>query len=263
MDDGHDAALPVVLVVEDNPDVRAYLRDHLRARYAVRVARDGDEGLQKARAQPPDLIISDVMMPMVDGVGLCRAVRADDSLSDIPVILLTARAGETERVCGLEAGADDYVEKPFEIGEVLARIDNLIENRRRLRARYSREIVVSPTDVVMAAEDETFYEKVHHVVEEHIADNTFGVSQLAQEMNMSTSTLSRKLKGTTGLTPAVFVRRMRLERAAQLLRADADLHVYRVADGVGYRDAGHFARLFREHFGVAPSAYGEGERAAP
>ncbi len=244
-----------MLIVEDNAEVRAYLRRHLGGGYRLEEARDGVEALEKIRAERPDLVVSDVMMPRMDGAALCRILKADDELSDLPVILLTARAGETERVKGLRLGADDYVEKPFSMLELKARIRNLIASRCALRERYRREVVMQPTGVTVSSEDEAFYEQARAVVERHMQHSNFDVEFFASEMQMSRSHLTRRLKAVTGLTPARFVQEMRLQRAAQLLRQNAGRHVYEVAEAVGYGNAAHFSKLFCERFGTPPSAY--------
>ncbi|MFB6272691.1 MAG: helix-turn-helix domain-containing protein, partial [Salinibacter sp.] len=164
-------------------------------------------------------------------------------------------AAEEDVVAGLEAGADAYVEKPFSMETLRARIQNLLESRAALRDRYSDEVVVEPSGVSVTPEEKEFYQEARTVVEAHIDESGFTVEQFAGELSMSRSTLRRRLKDVTGQTPAAFVRHLRLERAAQLLREDADLRVYEVADAVGYESPDHFARLFREHVGVFPSEY--------
>jgi signal transduction histidine kinase/CheY-like chemotaxis protein len=244
---------PTLLVVEDNADVRAHLRHHLSSDYTIREAEEGEEALEAARADLPALILSDVMMPGMDGVELCRRLKADDELSDVPVVLLTAKTETEAEVEGLEAGADAYVEKPFSMQALRARIQRLLETRAALRTRYRDEITVEPSGVSVTPEEEKFYEEARAVVEVHIGEPGFTVEQFAGEMSVSRSTLRRRLKDATGQTPAEFVRHLRLERAAQLLREDSGLRVYEVADAVGYESSDHFSRLFREHFGVSPS----------
>jgi signal transduction histidine kinase/DNA-binding response OmpR family regulator len=246
---------PTILVVEDNADVRAYLRNQLTEGYCIQEAEDGKTALYRAREEPPALILSDVMMPEMDGVGLCRRVKSDDTLRDVPVLLLTAKTGDGAEVEGLDAGADAYVEKPFSMETLRARIQNLIESRAALREKYRDEITIAPSGVSVTPEAEKFYEEARAVVEAHIDASGFTVEQFAGAMSVSRSTLRRRLKDATGQTPGEFVRHLRLERAAQLLREDADLRVYEVADAVGYESPDHFGRLFREHFGISPSEY--------
>ncbi len=246
---------PTILVVEDNPDVCTYLRTQLAEGYCIQEAQDGAEALDRARAEAPALILSDVMMPEMDGVELCRCVKRDDALRDVPVLLLTAKAGDEAEVEGLDAGADAYVEKPFSIETLRARIQNLIESRAALRDQYRDEVTMAPSGVSVTPEEEKFYEEARAVVEAHIDASGFTVEQFAGEMSVSRSTLRRRLKDATGQTPAEFVRHLRLERAAQLLREDPALRVYEVANAIGYESPDHFARLFREHVGAAPSEY--------
>ena len=248
-----------VLVVEDHADMRAYLRVLLAPHYHVEMADDGQAGLDAAcrlaaEDRTPDLIISDVMMPGLDGFALCHALREDKALSHVPVVLLTARTDEESKLEGLGEGADDYLAKPFSADELLARCENLIEVRRRLRARFSGEVVVRPTEVVVEHEEVDWLEEVKAVCEVHIADAGFGVDWLADTLDVSTRTLQRRLKEASGLTPGAFLRTMRLERAAQLLEQDAE-SVSEVATAVGYTDAESFSRAFRQGFGMPPSAY--------
>lgn len=250
-----------VLVVEDHADMRAYLRGLLAPHYAVEEAADGRAGLEAARrlaaaGEPPDLVLSDVMMPGLDGYALCRALKADDALGHVPVVLLTARADEGSRLEGLSEGADDYLAKPFSADELLARCENLVEVRRRLRARFSGEVVVRPTDVVVPVEEADWLEEVKAVCEAHLADAGFGVDWLASEVGLSARQLRRRLKAASGLTPGAFLRTMRLERAAQLLDGGGG-SIGEVASAVGYTDAESFSRAFRQGFGLPPSAYAE------
>ena len=252
---GPDADAPVVLIAEDHADVRAYLRRHLAGLYHVVEAANGREALALARTHRPDLVLSDVMMPEMDGMELCRALRADDDLGDVPVLLLTAKGGAENRVEGLGADADGYLEKPFEMAEVEARIRGLIERHRRLRARYGCEILVRPTDVRIQPAEAAFLEEARAVAEAYLHHGNFGADAFADAMHLTRATLGRKLKAASGLSPSAFVRHLRLERAAQLLSQNAGLPIREVAEAVGYRDADHFAKLFRKHFGAPPSQY--------
>ena len=249
---------PTVLVVEDNADVRAHLRNHLSHDYAIREAEEGEEALEQARSARPALILSDVMMPGMDGLELCRRLKADDELNDVPIVLLTAKAEMEAEVEGLDAGADAYVEKPFSMDALRARIQGLVETRAALRTRYRDEVIMQPSEVTITSEEKAFYEEARAVVEAHIDDPTFDVGIFVSKMSeaiQSKSKLRRKLKEATGYPPGTFIRHLRLKRAAQLLEQDQNLRVYEVADAVGYRDADYFSRRFRKHFGVPPSKY--------
>ena len=246
---------PTILIVEDNADVRAYLKSHLAGRYRIEEAADGVEGLEMTRAMQPALVISDVMMPRMDGYELCRLLKTDDALNHIPVVLLTAKADEESKVEGLETGADDYLYKPFSATELLVRVENLIEIRLRLRQRFSRDVVaVAPSEIEITSADEAFLEKVQAVVEAHLGDGNFGVDWLAGEVAMSKRQLQRKMQALTGLTAAGYIRSMRLQRAAQLL-AQGGGTVAEVAYAVGFQKVPHFSKLFRQVFGVIPSKY--------
>ena len=249
---------PTVLIVEDNADMRTYLWNQLSEDYDIQEAENGEEALDRARVESPDLVLSDVMMPDVDGVELCRRLKDDDALRDMPVLLLTAKAGEEAEVEGLDAGADAYVEKPFSMETLRARIQSLLDNRAALRDQYRDEVTMAPSGVSVTPEEEKFYEEARAVVEAHIGDRAFDVGMFVHEMGgaiQNRGQLRRKLKDATGFAPGKFIRHMRLERAAQLLEQDQDLYVYEVADAVGYRDADYFSRRFREQFGVSPSQY--------
>ena len=248
------ADAPVVLIVEDNADMRAYLKNHLAESYRIDEAADGEAGLARARAVVPALVIADVMMPRMDGYALCRAIKEDEALSHIPVVLLTAKASEQSKLEGLELGADDYLYKPFSMEELLVRVENLIEVRRRLRARFSAEVLVHPSDVAVPSAEAAFLEQVRQVVEAHLADANFSIDWLADEVGMSRRHLNRKLRALTKLSASGYVRTMRLERAAQLLEQHYGT-VAEVAYQVGFKNADHFSRVFHQVFGVPPSKY--------
>lgn len=249
------AQLPTLLVVEDNADMRAYLRRHLSGDYDIIEAEDGEAGLQTAREHEPDLIVSDVMMPRASGTALCEAIKSDEDLRATPVVLLTAKAASSDAIEGLEHGADDYLTKPFDIGELRARIERLLSERQRLRDRFSETVQIEPTGETTSADNAPFLAEVRSVVEARLGDPQFGAGDLAAEMALSQRQLTRRLKETTGETPAALIRRLRLERAAQLLEEGRT--VSETAYAVGYNSPSHFAKAFRKHFGCAPSEYGD------
>ncbi|MEX2401222.1 MAG: two-component regulator propeller domain-containing protein [Rhodothermales bacterium] len=243
---------PLILIVEDNADLRSYLRLHLASEYRLLEAEDGAEGLRKAQEYQPDLVISDVMMPGMDGFTLCKAIKDDAVLSHIPVVLLTARADKESRILGLGAGADDYLPKPFNLEELTARVENLVEIRRRLRERFSDSVRLGPEEILVSSADAAFVERMRDVVETHMGASDFGVSRMAEELGLSERQLYRRVKETADLTPAGYIRMMRLERAAHLLRQDAG-RVSEIAYAVGFKSAKYFSRLFRQTFGHVPS----------
>ena len=245
---------PLVLVVEDNVDLRAFVRSHIEEHYRVVEAENGRIGLELARQMRPHLILSDVMMPELDGVELTRAIKADARLSDIPVVLLTARSDEASTLDGLTAGADDYLTKPFSPSELLARVANAVTARQHMRNRYSDEVIVGPSEVVVSSAEAAFLERVRDVAEAHLDDSNFGIDALAHEVGMSRRQLGRRLRQALDTSPAAFVRSLRLARAAQLLEQQAGT-VAETAYAVGYRDPDHFSKQFREAYGVVPSAF--------
>lgn len=245
-----------VLVVEDNADIRAYIRRQLEPAYRVVEAADGAEGLAQARSVVPDLVVSDVMMPRLDGNDLFRALRADPELEFIPVILLTAKASAENRIEGLREGVDDYLVKPFDPRELRARIDNLIASRRRL---FDRLAATPPRplrarEVQVTSADEAFLARVQAAVEERLGDTDLTVEGLAEALACDRSYLLRKLRTLTGETPSGLIRSLRLQRAEQLLRAGAGT-VSEVAYTVGFKSVAHFSNAFQERYGERPSAF--------
>jgi signal transduction histidine kinase/ligand-binding sensor domain-containing protein/CheY-like chemotaxis protein/AraC-like DNA-binding protein len=244
-----------VLVVEDNAELRAFIRLHLRGRFRVVEAADGVQGLELARTLLPDLVLSDVMMPGLDGYALCRALRADPETDFIPVILLTARAASQDRLAGLREAADAYLTKPFEVEELTTQIDNLIALRRRLRERFAGQAVrVRPAPIEMASSDAKFLDQVRSTIESRLADEDFTIEELARLVAHSRGHLHRRLKEICDESPSDLLRRLRLERAAQLLEAGAG-SVSEIAYGVGFKSVAHFSNRFQDQFGVRPSAY--------
>ncbi len=244
----------VILIVEDNADVRTYIRQYLAPTFQVIEAVDGVEGAQMALASIPDLIITDVMMPKRDGNELCRILKTDEKTSHVPIIMLTAKADSESKVHGLETGADDYLIKPFDSKELLARVHNLIKQRRQLRERFSREIVLKPQDIAITPRDEVFLNKVKTVVEKHLSNENFEVEELGKQVGMSRSQLHRKLRALTDQTPSQFVRSMRLARAVELLKQDAGT-VAEIAYQVGFGSQAYFTKCFHEQFGCSPKEY--------
>ena len=259
--DAADDGAPAILVVEDDPDMRAYLRQLLRPSYQVRTAADVETALTSLREAAPALVISDVVMPGRDGLALCQVIREDAELQHLPVILLTARTADEARLRGLEAGADAYVSKPFDPAELQTRVENLIAIRRIVQERIRVPEWMQPDGKTVSSEQAEFLEQLHAVVEDQVSNSNFGVDWLAGEMDLSTRHLQRRIKELTGLSAAGFIRAVRLQHAAALLRDGADT-IAEVASAVGYRDASYFSRLFRETFGVPPSTYAEQEHEA-
>ncbi|HEX8297955.1 MAG TPA: two-component regulator propeller domain-containing protein, partial [Rubricoccaceae bacterium] len=248
-----------VLIADDNAELRAYVRGHLEGRYRVLEAADGVDALETARTALPDLVVSDVMMPGLDGVALVAALRADRRTDFIPVVLLTARAADEDRMEGLEGGADDYLTKPFSVRELKVRVDNLIASRRMLRERFAadppaRTPTPSPPRDGLSASDAAFLDAVRAAIDAGLGDEEFGVEELAAAVGQSRSTLHRRLRQLLDESPTDFLRQSRLERAAVLLRERRGT-VSEVAYAVGFRSVSHFSQAFRASFGVSPSAF--------
>jgi signal transduction histidine kinase/DNA-binding response OmpR family regulator len=243
---------PLILIVEDNPDVQAYIAEQLKEEYRIEKAADGQEGLERAQDALPDLIISDVMMPKMDGVELCRRLKTDERSSHIPVILLTAKAEREDRHAGLETGADAYLTKPFDARELKIRVQQLIDQRRKLRERFASETLLKPREVAVTSTDESFLRRVLDTIEKYLDEETFSVVELGREVGMSRSQLHRKLKALTGQSPNQIIRNMRLQRARDLLEKGAG-NASEVALMVGFSSLAYFSKCFKDAFGQTPS----------
>lgn len=249
----------IVLIVEDHAEVRTYIREYLEASYKVMEAADGAEGLEKAREAIPDLIVGDVMMPKMDGYEMCRALKTDEKTSHIPVILLTARAALADKLAGLKTGADDYLTKPFDAVELLARVQNLIAARRKLRERWKQTVVLRPSEIAVTPVDQAFLEKVLAVAEKNLGTEEFSIEEFAEQVGMSRSQLHRKLHALTHQSASLFLRSVRLQRAAELLRRHAGT-VAEIAYQVGFSSQAYFTRCFQEQFGCSPKEYALGPK---
>ncbi len=243
---------PVVLVVEDHPDVRRFVCESLKGEFVVLEAAHASDGLKLANENIPDLIISDVMMPGMDGFEFCEEIKSSEKTSHVPVILLTARASDEDKIQGLETGADDYLTKPFNTKELLARVRNLIENRLLLREKFLSNTVIAPAEISVSSRDRQFMEKLLRLVEANIDNEKFGVEDLAAGSAMSQAQLHRKLKALVNQSANQFIRSVRMHRAKELLEKDAG-NIAEIAYMVGYGDPGYFTRTFRTFFGILPS----------
>ncbi len=245
---------PIILVVEDNADMRTYICNYLKSDYKLLEANNGAEGVEKAQTTIPDLIISDVMMPKMDGYVFCTQIKSDEKTSHIPVILLTARAAKEDKLTGLETGADDYVAKPFESDELKIRVKNLIEQRILLRKRYSSNTGLRPEEIAVTSADKKFLIKALQIIEQNMSDPEFGVDKFRKEIALSRVQLHRKLHALTDQSTSEFVRSVRLNRAAQLLKQNADT-ITQIAYEVGFKNPSYFSSSFQKQFGVLPKEY--------
>ena len=248
----------LILLVEDNVDVVAYTASCL-PQYKLAVGKDGKEGFDIAVEIIPDLIITDVMMPFIDGFEMCRKLRQDERTSHIPIIMLTAKADLQSKLEGLEKGADVYLEKPFHKEELLLRIKKLLELRKNLQQYYSRQIgipsaAVTDESIIATIEEPAeheFVKKVRQIVEDNFTNYEFSVEQLCKLIFMSHSQLHRKLEALTGCSPNKFIRIIRLNKAKELL-SDPSVSIAAIALDCGYNDPGYFARVFKQEYGVTP-----------
>jgi len=250
------AEYPLLLVVEDNGDMRAYIREILATDYRIEEAVDGEEGLAKAVEVIPDLIISDVMMPKMDGYTLCDALKSDQRTSHIPVVLLTARSGKESRLTGLKQGADDYLVKPFESDELKIRAKNLIDLRRKLRDHFRQEVLFGTASRDKSSSEEAFIQRVTHVLDRHLQNPELDINVFSREVGLSRSQLHRKLQGITGQSASEFIRSLRLKKAAALLE-EKTVSVSDIAYQTGFSNHSYFSKCFRAQFGISPSQYGQ------
>ena len=245
---------PTILLVEDNEDFRFYLKDNLRDQFNIIEAANGKEGWQKALGYHPDLVVSDISMPEMNGTDLCRKIKKDQRTSHLPVILLTALTGEEQQLKGLETGANDYMTKPFSFEILQSRIKNILDEQARLRKTFTKQVAVKPADISLASPDEQFIFQALETVEANISNPAFSVEEMSRALFMSRVALYKKLLALTGKTPIEFIRSIRLKRAAQLLEK-SQMTVAEIAYQVGFNDPKYFTRYFKAEFNVVPSAY--------
>lgn len=245
-----------LLVVEDNLEFRRFLAEALEEFYQVLVASDGQEGSEKVIHFSPDLVISDIMMPRVDGIELCKRIKTDIRTSHIPVILLTAKNSEEHQLVGYEAGADAYISKPFNMEILFLRIKKLIEQQESRKALFHKTLNVNPSSITITSLDEKLVQKALECVEKNMDNPDYSVEELSTDIGMNRTHLYRKLQSVVGLTPSDFIRSIRLKRAAQLLEK-SQLTVSEISDMVGFNTPKYFSKYFKEMFGVHPSQYGK------
>lgn len=238
-----------ILLIEDEVDIRENLSELFENRsFTVFTAENGQIGYEKAREIIPDVIISDVIMPVMDGFEFLAAVKNDARTMHIPVIMLTAKSMLESKIIGLKTGADDYVTKPFEFEELLARVQSAIQNRRRVL----QKIKISPTEKDVESKDDVFLRKVITAVEKNMDNFNFSIDDLAREIGYSRSSIQKKIKVLTGKTTSQLIREFRLERARQLIQQDAGF-LSEIALAVGFNSLSYFSNSYKEYFGVPPS----------
>jgi two-component system, sensor histidine kinase ChiS len=244
----------VILLVDDNTEFRKFIYREFVEHYHIMEAENGDEGLEKALTEIPDLIITDVMMPQMDGIAFLSAVRSNEKTSHIPVILLSGKATLENRIEGLEAGVDAYLTKPFNLKELRLLVFNMIQQRKKFREKFSKSFLIKPAEVSLISADQTFYEKTIRIINQNLQDPKFGVDQLAEMLNMSPSQLNRKVNALIEQSPGHLVRSFRLRRASDLLKSGMQ-NMAEVCELSGFGDQAYFSRAFKKEFGVSPSKY--------
>jgi signal transduction histidine kinase/DNA-binding response OmpR family regulator len=245
---------PVILIVEDNDDMRQFIKENIQTDYKVIEAVNGEDGFKNAQENIPDLIISDVLMPKMNGYELCEKIKTDERTSHIPVILLTSKAETNGRMKGLETGADDYLTKPFNNAELLLRIKNLTDQRKKLKEKFSKEITLEPKNIVVTSTDEKFLTRVLEIVEKNVSNENFSAEDFAENVGMSKTHLNRKLNALTDTSANEFIRTYRLKKAAQLLLGRSG-NISEIAYEVGFSNPSYFAESFKKLFGYSPSEY--------
>lgn len=243
-----------ILVVEDNADMRQYLREEMEKEYEVIEAVNGEDAFNKALNFGPDLILSDVMMPQMDGIEFCKKIKTDERTSHIAVVLLTARSSTEYKMEGLETGADDYMVKPFYSKELHIRIHNILETRTKLREKFGKTLQIEPSAIDITSVDQKFLKKAIDLIEEHIDDTEFSVENFSKLIGMSRVSLYNKLKSLTSYSVQEFIFAIRLKRAAQLLK-ESGMTVTEIAYSVGFKDPSHFSKLFKKQYNISPKAY--------
>lgn len=249
-----DYTSPVMLIVEDNMDVRQFIRSHFNKSYKIIEANNGAEGLTLATEAVPDIIVSDIIMPNMDGYELCKRLKNDERTSHIPILLLTAMHSKEHELKGLATGANDYITKPFDISVLQAKVENLLSIRDSLKERFASTVVLEPTNVVITSPDERFLKKAIDVVEANMSDSEMDIEGFAQKVGVSRMQLYRKLHALTDMTVKEFIRHIRLKRATQLL-VQQKLNISEIAYEVGFKDLSHFRKCFKREYGMSAKEY--------
>lgn len=247
---------PVVLLVEDNEDFRFYLKDNLGQYFQIIEAENGQAAWKLLQHTLPQLIVSDISMPEMDGLELCKKVRSQQRTAHLPIVLLTARAEEAQQLEALETGATDYITKPFNFEVLLSRIKNIISQQSSLRKTFQQHIEANPSEVAISSADEEFIRHALEIVEKHISNPDFSVEELSRALFMSRVSVYKKILALTGRSPIEFIRGIRLKRAAQLLEK-SQMTVAEVAYEVGFNNPKYFTKYFKMEYGVLPSVYGK------
>ncbi|NNF32346.1 MAG: response regulator [Flavobacteriaceae bacterium] len=245
---------PILLVADDNAEIRHYVSSIFESTYQIKTARNGKEALELALEEIPDIVISDIMMPELDGLGFTEKLKENEFTSHIPIILLTAKSDDKDKLDGVHSGADTYITKPFNAQLLKATVSNLIENRRKLQSRFAQEVLLRPKDIAISSADEQFLERLQKVMDEYLTNPDFSVEQFSKEMGVSRMQLHRKLKAITGQATSEFLRSQRLKLALNLLK-EKKATISEIGYTVGFNDPSYFTKCFKQEFGTSPSDY--------
>lgn len=245
---------PLILLIEDNDEMRTYLHDNLKQDFTVLEAANGKEGWQKTLFSHPNLIVSDVNMPEMNGIDLCKKIKSDKRTTHIPIILLTAIGDEYSQISGLEGGANDYIVKPFNSKILISKMHSLLAFKDTLKKTYQKQVNIQVKEMTIESEDDKFVDKLISVVNKNISNPNFSVEELSSTMAMSRVALYKKILSITGKTPVEFIRKIKLQKAVQLLEK-SKLSIARVSYDVGYSNPNYFAKVFREEYNMLPSEY--------
>ncbi len=244
----------IMLVIEDNADVRHFISSHFKSTYRVLTAKNGQEGWEIALKTIPDIVISDILMPVMNGYKLCKQIKNDERTSHIPVILLTAMHSKENEIKGLTTGADDYITKPFDLSVLQAKVENLLSIRELLKQKFTGPVILEPTNVEITSQDEKFLQRAIQIVEENISDNKLNIEEFSVKVGLSRMQLYRKIHALTDMTVKEFIRHIRLKRAAQLL-LQHKMNISEVAYEVGFIDLTYFRKCFKREFGMSAKEY--------
>lgn len=245
---------PVLLVVDDNKDIRTFIKQSLKDQYTIYTAEDGEKAVELLNNVSPKIVITDVMMPVMDGIALCKHIKSKKETSHIPVVMLTAKLSQENEIAGLKTGADAYIRKPFDIELLELKLNNILKHREKLRSKFNLDITLQPKEITVTSVDERFLNQAIEIVEKHMMNTDFNVEMLVKEMGYSRTNLYKKFKEITGLSSSEFIRNIRLKRAVQLFE-QSDLSVKEIMYMTGFNTSSYFAKCFKKQFGVKPSEY--------
>ncbi|MGS0523941.1 ATP-binding protein [Zobellia nedashkovskayae] len=246
--------LPILLMVDDNADIRMLVKQALDSDYVIYEAENGKQALKMAKSLMPNIILTDILMPVMNGTEFAEKLKTDKETSHIPIVMLTAKASEESEIENLKMGVEGYIRKPFDMELLQLTLSNILKQRDELRKQFTRNITLQPTEITVTSVDESFLQTAIEIVEKHMMNTDFNVEMLVKEMGYSRSNLYMKFKEITGLSSSEFIRNIRLKRAVQLFE-QSDLSVKEIMYKTGFNTASYFSKCFKKQFGVIPSEY--------